>query len=201
MSESVGVSPGSSGRQPKPITDPDKLRAAELERGQALSETAEARGAAMAEVRARGESGFLPGFMQGIGGALRKNIVSALERGARPVQIKSDSGKTITVGALEKDGTYTGRTDYRDIAREAPGSGTIMTSFAEALKRRPTEERDDPAPSPEPEIQPPSPEEIPEGFEYDAATNELIETATGRRRRFMRRRGGTLAQGGGVLYE
>lgn len=198
MSESVGVSPGSSGRQPKPITDPDKRRAAELERGQALSETAEARGAAIAEVRNR--TG-MPGTLGAIGGLVRRNIASALERGARPVQIKSDSGKTITVGALEKDGTYTGRTDYRDIAREAPGSGTIMTSFAEALKRRPAEERDDPAPSPEPEIQPPSPEEIPEGFEYDAATNELIETATGRRRRFMRRRGGTLAQGGGVLYE
>ena len=196
MSESVGVSPGSSGRQPKPITDPDKRRAAELERGQALSETAEARGAAIAEVRNR--TG-MPGTLGAIGGLVRRNIASALERGARPVQIKSDSGKTITVGALEKDGTYTGRTDYRDIAREAPGSGTIMTSFAEALKRRPTEERDDPAPSPE--TQPPSPEEIPEGFEYDAATNELIETATGRRRRFMRRRGGTLTEGGGGLYE
>jgi len=198
MSESVGVSPGSSGRQTKRITDPDKRRAAELERGQALSETAEGRGAAIAEVRNRKG---MPGTLGMIGGLVRRNIASALERGARPVQIKSDSGKTITVGALEKDGTYTGRTDYRDIAREAPGSGTIMTSFAEALKRRPTEERDDPAPSPEPEIQPPSPEEIPEGFEYDAATNELIETATGRRRRFMRRRGGTLTQGGGVLYE
>ena len=134
MSESVGVSPGSSGRQPKPITDPDKRRAAELERGQALSETAEARGAAIAEVRNRKG---MPGTLGGIGGLVRRNIASALERGARPVQIKSDSGKTITVGALEKDGTYTGRTDYRDIAREAPGSGTIMTSFAEALKRRP----------------------------------------------------------------
>ena len=194
MSESVGVSPGSSGRQPKPITDPDKRRAAELERGQALSETAKARGAAMAEVRARSDSAFLPGFMQGIGGALRKNIVSAVERGARPVQIKTDSGKTITVGALEKDGTYTGRTDYRDIAREAPGSGTIMTSFAEALKRRPTEERDEPTiiqADDEPEA-----EDIQRG---------LIATGTTRRKRGARGKrpgaGGTLLEGGGILYE
>lgn len=186
MSESVGVSPGPSGREPaKPAGGSiAEVRARDRQRE-----------AAIAEVRSREA---IPGTLGAIGSMVRKNIVSALERGARPVQVSSRSGKLITVGALESDGTYTGRSEYRDIAREAPGGGTIMTSAAEGAARMRAEDTDERAP--EPEIQPPSPEEIPEGFEYDAATNELIETSTGRRTRFQRRRGGTLTEGGGVLY-
>ena len=190
MSESVGVSPGPSGREPaKPAGGSiAEVRARDRQRE-----------AAIAEVRSREA---IPGTLGAIGSMVRKNIVSALERGARPVQVSSRSGKLITVGALESDGTYTGRSEYRDIAREAPGGGTIMTSAMEGFQRERAKEkaRGDDERAPEPEIQPPSPEEIPEGFEYDAATNELIETSTGRRTRFQRRRGGTLTEGGGVLY-
>lgn len=190
MSESVGVSPGPSGREPaKPAGGSiAEVRARDRQRE-----------AAIAEVRGRDENAMLPSTLGAIGSMVRKNIVSALERGARPVQVRSRSGKLITVGALESDGTYTGRSQYRDIAREAPGGGTIMTSAAEGFARMRAEDTDERAP--EPEIQPPSPEEIPEGFEYDAATNELIETSTGRRTRFQRRRGGSLMEGGGVLYD
>lgn len=199
MSENVGVSPGGGSRQPTKITQ-GSIGAAEASRfREAGAARQKEREAAIAEVRGRDENAMLPSTLGAIGSMVRKNIVSALERGARPVQVRSRSGKLITVGALESDGTYTGRSQYRDIAREAPGGGTIMTSAAEGFARMRAEDTDERAP--EPEIQPPSAEEIPEGFEYDAATNELIETSTGRRTRFQRRRGGSLMEGGGVLYD
>ena len=203
MSSSVGVSPGGGSRQPTKITE-GSIGAAEASRfRQAGAARQKEREAAIAEVRGRDENSMFPSTLGAIGSMVRKNIVSALERGAQPVQVRSRSGKLITVGALESDGTYTGRMRYRDIAREAPGGGTIMTSAMEGFQREQAEEkaRGDDERAPRPEIQPPSPEEIPEGFEYDAATNELIETSTGRRTRFQRRRGGSLMEGGGVLYD
>jgi len=191
MSESVGVSPGPSGREP-----------AKQATGNTAKVLAKQRESAIAEISARDKDTMMPSTLGALGSQVRKNIISALERGGRPVQVRSRSGKLITVGALEGDGTYTGRSQYRDIAREAPGGGTIMTSAMEGLQRQQQEEKalGDDERAPKPEIEPPSPEEIPKGFEYDAATNELVETSTGRRTRFQRRRGGSLVEGGGVLY-
>ena len=45
------------------------------------------------------------------------NQLNQLRAGARPVQIRSDSGKTITVGTIDSRGRYSGRSEYADYAR------------------------------------------------------------------------------------
>lgn len=157
---------------------------------------------AIGELRGRlGEQTLIPGTAGALLGlAGRKNLeaqISELQAGARPVQIKTDSGETLTVGTV-RDGRYTGRPEYRDIALAAGGTGAVQTSLQAAMERQAKIRAEE---GPEPQIEPPAPEEVPEGFEYDAETDELIETATGRRRRSTRRSGGTLTEGGGVLYK
>ena len=193
MSSSVGVSPGGTGRQPRDIADPDKRRAAEIERAQALSETAAERGAAISEVRARGER-TLPGTLGAIGTMVRENIISELEKGGRPVQVTDQSGKKVTVGALRGE-KYTGRSEYADIAREAGPGGTIVTTLAEVQARQPTQERDETPTIITPEVTPEvTPEALPDGM--------LAGEGRSRRRRTTRAgAAGTLLEGGGVLYE
>lgn len=194
MSSSVGVSPGSTGRQPRDIADPDKRRAAEIERAQALSETAAERGAAISEVRARGERA-LPGTLGAIGTMVRENIISELEKGGRPVQVTDESGKKVTVGALRGE-KYTGRSEYADIAREAGPGGTITTTLEEVAARQPRQEREEPTlitPEVTPEVTPVA----------DATVALMGEPELGRGRRGPKRpgAGGTLLDGGGVLYD
>lgn len=47
----------------------------------------------------------------------RQRVAKALTGGAIPVQIKTSSGKTINVGAIDSAGRYTGRDSYREYAR------------------------------------------------------------------------------------
>lgn len=156
---------------------------------------------AVGELRGRLAGSRTPGVVGAIERASLRSQITKLSEyggGARPVQIKSDSGKTITVGVV-KDGQYTGRAEYRDIALADRGSDAITTTPLAAMEfsAEPASERAD-----EPEVQPPAPEDIPAGFEYDAATGDLVETATGRRRRSKRSgAAGTLIEGGGALYD
>jgi len=156
---------------------------------------------AVGELRGRLASSNTSGV---IGMIERKSLESQIKQlseykgGARPVQIESDSGKKITVGVV-KDGQYTGRAEYREIALADKGSGAIQTSPLSAMEftEEPGYERAD-----ETTPAPPPPEDIPAGFEYDAASDELVETSTGRRRRVKRSgAAGTLLEGGGALYE
>ena len=187
MSSSVGVSPGATGRQPRDIADPDKRRAAELDRAKFLSETREA----IAEIRSRPAT-KLPGKLGAIGEMVRENIVAEIEKGATPIRVTDESGKKITVGALRGE-KYTGRSEYEAIARETGGTAPIQISEVQA--RQPTQEREETPTLITPEVTPEvTPEILPDGT--------LAEEGRGRRRRTTRAgAAGTLLEGGGVLYE
>lgn len=202
MSSSVGVSPGGGTRQPTKITE-GSIGAAEASRfREAGAARQKEREAAIEEVRQRGESSKFPSMLSGIGGMVRQNIISALERGARPVQVTSRSGKLITVGALESDGTYTGQSMYRDVARDAPGGGAIKTSAmaaikGERLKTKPSD-REEPAPTQAAAPAPTTPPTIP----VDTASPLMGAPELGRGIRTKRSgAAGTLLEGGGILYE
>lgn len=187
MSSSVGVSPGATGRQPRNIADPDKRRAAELDRAKFLSETREA----IAEIRSRPVTA-VPGTLGAIGEMARENIVAEIEKGATPIRVTDESGKKVTVGALRGE-KYTGRSEYEAIARETGGTAPIQISEVQA--RQPTQEREETPTLITPEVTPEvTPEILPDGT--------LVEEGRGRRRRTTRAgAAGTLLEGGGVLYE
>ena len=186
MSSSVGVSPGGTGRQPRDIADPDKRRAAEIDRAKFLSETREA----IAEIRSRPVTA-MPGTLGAIGEMARENIVAEIEKGATPIRVTDESGKKITVGALRGE-KYTGRSEYEAIARETGGTAPIQISEVQA--RQSTQEREETPTLITPEV---TPEVTPEA---DAVM--LGEGGETRRRRAKRAgAAGTLLEGGGVLYE
>jgi hypothetical protein len=187
--------------------DPDKLQAKRQERAASISERG---GGIKAEKTYERESSIseltgrldrtLPGIAGGLGRVSLERQIAALEKGATPVKIETPSGDFLTVGTITEKGDYTGRAEYADIAREAQKSGT-MAPFIETTQRAAEERaaalREDEE-EPEPTIITPetTPEVTPEA---DAVM--LGETTRGRRRTKRPGAGGTLLEGGGVLYD
>lgn len=214
----AGTKPGEAGRYTIPsgpsgavisttTMDPDKLAAKRQERAAAISERGGGVAAertyeqesSLAELRGRLDK-QLPGIMGGMGAISLREQIKALEAGATPVKIARPDGDFLTVGTITKEGKYTGRPDYADIAREAQRSGTmapfIETSLAAVQERQAAIRAEE---GPEPTIITPevTPEVVPEA---DAAM--LGEAGETRRRRVKRAGGaGTLLEGGGVLYD
>lgn len=100
--------------------------------------TAQVRDMAITELRER-ERSELTGIakyspMAQIGKAIaRKSLqaqIRALKAGATPVQISADSGKTITVGTIDAQGRYTGRSEYADFARSKVKSTDQFSTLA-----------------------------------------------------------------------
>ena len=87
--------------------------------------TAQARDMAMTELRERLDSELTGIAAYSITAQLAKKVaekslanqLNQLRAGATPVQIRADSGKTITVGTIDSRGRYSGRSEYADYAR------------------------------------------------------------------------------------
>lgn len=87
--------------------------------------TDQARDMAMAELRGRLDSELTGIAAYSIAAHAAKKVaekslanqLNQLRAGATPVQIRSDSGKTITVGTIDSRGRYSGRSEYADYAR------------------------------------------------------------------------------------
>ena len=91
-----------------------------------------------------------------IGRISLKSQIKKLQEGATPVIADG-----MTVGAITKGGSYTGRPEYGDIAREnyKKGGASIDTSMREVAERQRAQQDDDsapppaaPAPAPEPVV-------------------------------------------------
>lgn len=95
------------------------------------------------ELRGRLDNPLLPGtagaVLGTIGRASLKSQIKALQEGATPVIADG-----MTVGTVSKGGSYTGRPEYGDIAREnyKKGGASIDTSMREAAARQRANERD-----------------------------------------------------------
>ena len=95
------------------------------------------------ELRGRLDDTLLPGtagaVLGSIGRASLKSQIKALQEGAIPVIADG-----MTVGTVSKSGSYTGRPEYGDIAREGykKGGASIDTSMREAAARQRASERD-----------------------------------------------------------
>lgn len=188
MSSSVGGAGGDTfARQPR--RDPYAVK------GKSTS--------AIGELRGRlGEPTLIPGAVGAALGSMGKlslqKQIQELQAGATPVQIKTDKGETLTVGTV-RDGRYTGRPQYRDIAlKSAPEGGAIRTSLQAAMEQE-AKKRAAEGPEPEPTIITPevTPEVTPE-----IVPDEIMGGAERGRRRSKRLGGaGTLLEGGGALYE
>lgn len=210
--------------------DPDKLTAKRLERAANISErqirdnellriggvdipAGGTRGekeyereASLAELKGRLDR-QPPGLIGAIGRKSLETQIEALEKGATPVKIETPSGDFLTVGTVTKEGTYTGRSEYTEIAKEAVKDTTTTLPFIETTVKEAEERaaaiRAEEGPEPEttiitPEITPEvTPEVTPEA---DAV---MLGEAEKTRRRRAKRAGaaGTLLEGGGVLYE
>lgn len=112
------------------------------------------------ELRGRLENPLLPGTAGAVLGTIGrislKNQIKKLQEGATPVIADG-----MTVGAITKGGSYTGRPEYGDIAREnyKKGGASIDTSMREVAARQRAQQDDDsapppaaPAPAPEPVV-------------------------------------------------
>ena len=159
---------------------------------------------AIGELRGRlGEPTLIPGAVGAALGSMGKlslqKQLDELQAGATPVQIKTDKGETLTVGTV-REGRYTGRPEYRDIALGAqPEDGTIQTSLEAAMKQE-AEKRADEGPEPEPTLI--TPEVTPEVTPETLPGGTLAKGSRGRRLKTTRAgAAGTLLEGGGVLYE
>ena len=156
---------------------------------------------AIGELRGRlGDPALIPGTAGALVSAIGKKSLEAqiaeLQAGARPVQIKTDKGETLTVGTV-RDGKYTGRAEYRDIALADKGTGAVQTSLQASMGQQ-ERARANEGPEPEPTIITPevTPEVTPE-----IVPDDLMGGAERGRRRISRAGpGGTLTAGGGVLY-
>lgn len=155
---------------------------------------------AIGELRGRlGDPALIPGTAGALLSAIGKKSLEAqiaeLQAGARPVQIKTDKGETITVGTV-RDGKYTGRSEYREIALADKGTGAVQTSLQAAMEQQARQRANE---GPGPEI---TPEVTPEITPVKDTVDGTLMGQEGetRRTRFQRRRGGTLTEGGGVLY-
>lgn len=91
-----------------------------------------------------------PGMLGAIGRFSLERQIKALQGGATPVQIRTDSGKRLTVGTITGEGSYTGRPEYADIAREnyKKGGSSIDTSLREAMARQQAQQERDATPPP-----------------------------------------------------
>lgn len=224
----AGTKPGEAGRYTIPsgpsgatlattTMDPDKLAAKRQERAASIAErtqkpgqktgslTAEKsyeREASLAELQGRLKDTF-PGYLGGMTRISLERQIAALKEGATPVKIETPSGDFLTVGTITKGGDYTGRAEYADIAREAAKAGTmapfIETSLSAAQERQAAIRAAEGGETPTlitPEV---TPEVTPEAD----ATGALMgaeELGRGRRRTKRAGAGGTLLDGGGVLY-
>lgn len=95
-----------------------------------------------------------PGLLGGIGRFSLERQIKALQEGATPVIADG-----LTVGTVSKSGSYTGRPEYGDIAREnyKKGGASIDTSMREAMARQRAQQDDDSAPppaAPAPKVEP-----------------------------------------------
>lgn len=59
----------------------------------------------------------LPSYLGGMSQINIDNLKKNIAGGAKPVQILSDNGKLITVGAIDASGRYSGQTGYEEAAR------------------------------------------------------------------------------------
>lgn len=221
----AGTKPGEAGRYTLPTggtiktttMDEDKLTAKRLERAASIAErtqrpdepvgslTAEKeyeREASLAELKGRLDR-QPPGLIGAIGRKSLETQIKALEKGATPVKIETPSGDFLTVGTVTEKGTYTGRSEYTEIAKEAVKDTTTTLPFIETTVKEAEERaaavRAEEGPEPETTIITPeiTPEVTPEA---DAV---MLGEAEKTRRRRAKRAGaaGTLLEGGGVLYE
>ena len=103
--------------------------------------------ATLAELKERRENLLLPGSIGAAAALSLDKQISDLEGGATPVQILSDTGKIITVGTITQDGSYSGREEYGDTAREqmremrteaALGSETVADTMQLPITASPT---------------------------------------------------------------
>ena len=212
----AGTKPGDPGRYTLPTggtiktttMDEDKLKAKRAERAASISERG---GGVAAEKEYERESSIAelkgrldtqpPGVIGAIGRKSLETQIEALEKGATPVKIETPSGDFLTVGTVTEKGTYTGRSEYTEIAKEAVKDATTTLPFVETTVKEAEERaaaiRAEEGPEPEPTIITPevTPEVTPEA---DAVM--LGEPARGRRRTKRPGAGGTLLEGGGVLY-
>ena len=213
----AGTKPGDPGRYTLPTggtiktttMDEDKLKAKRAERAASISErgggvAAEkeyVRESSIAELKGRLDT-QPPGVIGAIGRKSLETQIEALEKGATPVKIETPSGDFLTVGTVTEKGTYTGRSEYTEIAKEAVKDATTTLPFVETTVKEAEERaaaiRAEEGPEPEPTIITPevTPEVTPEA---DAVM--LGEPARGRRRTKRPGAGGTLLEGGGVLYD
>ena len=213
----AGTKPGDPGRYTLPTggtiktttMDEDKLKAKRAERAASISERG---GGVAAEKEYERESSIAelkgrldtqpPGVIGAIGRKSLETQIEALEKGATPVKIETPSGDFLTVGTVTEKGTYTGRSEYTEIAKEAVKDVTTTLPFVETTVKEAEERaaaiRAEEGPEPEPTIITPevTPEVTPE---TDAVM--LGEPARGRRRTKRPGAAGTLLEGGGVLYE
>ena len=213
----AGTKPGDPGRYTLPTSgtiktttmDEDKLKAKRAERAASISERG---GGVAAEKEYERESSIAelkgrldtqpPGVIGAIGRKSLETQIEALEKGATPVKIETPSGDFLTVGTVTEKGTYTGRSEYTEIAKEAVKDATTTLPFVETTVKEAEERaaaiRAEEGPEPEPTIITPevTPEVTPEA---DAVM--LGEPARGRRRTKRPGAGGTLLEGGGVLYD
>jgi hypothetical protein len=214
----AGTKPGEAGRYTLPTggtiktttMDEDKLTAKRAERAASISErgggvAAEKeyeRESSIAELKGRLET-QPPGLIGAIGRKSLETQIEALEKGATPVKIETPSGDFLTVGTVTEKGTYTGRSEYTEIAKEAVKDTTTTLPFIETTVKEAEERaaaiRAEEGPEPETTIITPevTPEITPEA---DAV---MLGEAEKTRRRRAKRAGaaGTLLEGGGVLYE
>jgi len=188
MSNSVGGAGGDTfARQPR--RDPYAVK------GKSTSVIGELRGRLGKPTLIPGAVGAALGSMGKL--SLQKQI-QELQAGATPVQIKTDKGETLTVGTV-RDGRYTGRPEYRDIAlKSAPEGGAIRTSLQAAMEQE-AEKRAAEGPEPEPTII--TPEVTPEVTPEIVPDDLMGSTERGRRRSKRLGGAGTLLEGGGALYE
>jgi hypothetical protein len=213
--------PGEEGRYTLPSggtiktteMDSDKLTAKRQERAAAVSEllpkggtrgeTEYERQASIAELTGRLDKQPF-GIFGAIGRFSLERQLEALKAGATPVKIETPSGELLTVGTITKDGVYTGRSEYGDIAMEAFRAGIkgpfVETSFKAAQERQAAlrdEEDDDDT---KPDIDEKEQLEQIDDTETGAA---MLGEREKRGRRRSKRAGsaGTLLEGGGVLYE
>lgn len=134
------------------------------------------------ELRGRLENPLLPGtagaVLGSIGRISLKSQIKALQEGATPVIADG-----MTVGTITKGGSYTGRPEYGDIAREnyKKGGASIDTSMREVTTRQRAQQDDDS--SPPPAAPAPAPEPI-----VDVAQMGGSGTTTKKRRRGSGRR-------------
>lgn len=149
---------------------------------------------AISELEERYENSF---------GISRLNLglqLDALKKGAQPVQSFATSGKTITVGAVTKEGSYYGKSDFADAARAQAKTGKpVAVNFQQTqLQQSKAEQKGKDTPK-APVAAPAAPaQEEPETILSQAVGGGKRARGT----RFKRFGGaGTILEGTGALYD